>query len=86
MNYRRARGKRDKGLSGGGERERGEAISTHLRCRPRADRGIPGASLDWQRLLSSRRFSQGGFSVKQRLSRASPALFLRGRRGQTIAT
>jgi len=81
MNYY-AEGGGDRGhagrLSRGEERGKGvgKAISTHLPCRPRGDRGIPGASFDWQRarLLRTTLFS------RRSPSNGLPELFSRGRR------
>lgn len=74
MNYR-ASGSNGGGRVKGGEGG-GQAISTHLACRPPADRGIPGASLDWQpRASYNALFSRRSVSVKRRrLLHASPGL------------
>lgn len=60
---------------------RGEAISTHLPCQARADRGIPGASLDWQRTRLLPVVSSRGGLPQTRLRRfpqaSLPKLFSR---------
>lgn len=66
------------------EERGGQAISTDLACRPRVDRGIPGASLDWQpRGSYDSLFSRQSVSVKRRrLPHAPPERVLTCLRGR----